>query len=158
MASLLGITTKRSPVGCYYSIMEPHETSSNTTTPHEASNIEIDADDAITVDEAIMLAQEEHGLTVPKSTLQRWLKQGRIKCVLRVGRYGRNYLIDREDWLAKSFAESEGSRFVYFFFLWLAARQQLPHGSLLGTDSISSNTRSSAKQQQQKQPTKEQCK
>ena len=99
----LGITPPGSPAGCYYWLMEPHETSPAILRPHDAADEEIKADDAITVDEAILLAKEEHGLIVPKSTLQRWLKRDRVKCVLHVGRYGRKYLIDKEDWLAKSF-------------------------------------------------------
>ena len=78
--------------------------------------VEIKQGDAITVNEALALAQQET-FPIGKSTLQRWAKiwselgtSAPVKCVLITNRQGSVYKLDRSDFLAWVFDEKENDR------------------------------------------------
>ena len=88
----------------------------NLTPPPEASRdpIEIRDEDAITIDEALLIATGNN-YPLGKSTLQRWSKfwcdrQGPVKSVLVTHAGGRFYKISREDFQAWLFDQSQNAR------------------------------------------------
>jgi hypothetical protein len=98
------------------------DASPNLTTPLEVppDTIEIRAENAISIPEALAIAENE-GLDIGHSTLQRWAKVWRlkgaaspVKSLLSDTRFGKEYRLDRDDfttWVLKE-KENEGPREV----------------------------------------------
>lgn len=110
----LGISDRCRHSGCYDDLMPPQDASRPDEIPREA--VEIRQDAAITIQDALLIAAEQ-ACPIGKSTLQRWAKvwaergaASAVKSVLVTNRAGSFYRIDREDFKAWLFDQTQNMR------------------------------------------------